>query len=427
MVNHKKYYFTAIAYAHNDYSTFDPTDFENTQQSPYLQGRRNIRTYTGIPHKSEPDATIINAQYGDAPQITRIDGEGMGGNFIELTQESIEAICASGSQEQFKYQSNAGPFNVKVYDPLRLQGGTYTLKLTDSDMSDDELKEPIGWVLEGNGVTITNEKPVGSAYEQLIPELGISISVGQVGEVFSDPLVTNGFLGARIEYADAGGPEWYGAMADDAFGFLSNFIKTSAGEPDEDKDPNKVFSNVLGGAWSPFYLTTATPFAIGGGQDFFITPRPDNSFINTQFNQGGGKRIRALPNVDIVLTSDKSKWSRCVVVNTFSEFYADIGGIPMPNSDEDHFSLRTAQSVNKDGQPDGSGTGMSWFPGYAINVESGERLNVFFGENTLYGSDFLPTPDPSGNDMIWNPSTFVAVSDQPASIAEFSFGGQHHV
>ncbi len=428
LVNHKKYYFRAIAYAYNDYATFDPADFENTQQSPYLQGRRNIKTYTGIPHKSEPDGTVINTSYGSAPEIKRIDGEGMGGNFIELTPESIEAICASGKEEQFKYQSNAGPFDVKVYDPLKLQGGTYTLRLTDGDMSDDELKEPIGWILEGNGISITNEKPVGSAYEQLIPELGISISVGQVGEVFSDPLLTNGFLGATAEYAGAGGPEWYGAIGDDVIGAFTNFIKTSAGEPDEAKDPNKVYSNVLGGAWSPFYLTTADPFAIGGGQDVFITPRPDNSFITTQFNQGGGARIRALPNVDIVLTSDKSKWSRCVVVNTFPESYVDFGGIPMPNDDEDHFSVRSAPSVGKDGLPDGSGTGESWFPGYAINVETGERLYVFFGENTFYNTPDSPINDNSGNDMLWNPSTLLDVDGPPlTSIVEASLGAQHYI
>jgi hypothetical protein len=42
-------------------------------------------------------------------------------------------------------------------------------------------------------------------------------------------------------------------------------------------------------------------------------------------------------------------------------------------------------------------TGMSWFPGYAIDVETGTRLNMAFGENSwLNGSN--------GNDMKWNPT-----------------------
>ena len=426
LVNHKKYYFTAVAYAYNNYLPFDPNNFENTQKSPYLRGRRNITTYTGIPHKNEPEnGTIINAQYGDAPEITRIDGEGMGDTFLELTEASISAICESGKEETFTYQTDAGPFEVKVFDPLRLQGGTYTLKLVDDDLTDDELKDPINWILEGNGVTVTSDKPVGSAYEQLIPELGISISVGQSGEVYDDPATTNGFFGATATYADPSGVPWYTNVADDAFGFPSNYIKTSAGEPDELKDPNRVYSTILGGTWTPFYLTTASPFAIGGGVDWFVTPRPSNSFINGQFTTNGNKRRNALPNVDIVLTSDKSKWSRCIVVSSFTEFYADVGGIP--EEDDSFFKIRNAPSVGKDGQPDSTGNGMSWFPGYAINVETGERLNMFFSENTFYGGDFLPEPDATGVDMIWNPSTFFSVTENPTSIAELSFGAQHHI
>jgi len=40
LVNNKKYYFRAIAYAYNNFLPFDPTDFENTQQLPYLTGSR---------------------------------------------------------------------------------------------------------------------------------------------------------------------------------------------------------------------------------------------------------------------------------------------------------------------------------------------------------------------------------------------------
>ncbi len=429
LINHKKYYFTAVAYAHNDFLTFDPNNFENTQQTPYLQGRRNIQTYTGIPHKNEPEnGTVINTQYGNSPEITRIDGEGMGGNFLELTDESRELICETTKQERFTYQVNAGPFDVQVYDPLRLKSGTYTLRLIDDDFESTDLKDTIGWILEGNGIDpVKNEKPVGSAYEQLIPELGISISVGQSGEVYDDPTSNNGFFGASVDYADPDGPMWYTNVRDDGFGFVSNYIKTNAGEPDEALDPNRVYSQVLGGAWAPFYLTTASPFAIGGGIDWFVTPRPDNSFINGQFTTNDNRRRNALPNVDIVLTSDKSKWTRCIVVNSFTEFYEDpdIGGIPP--DDDAFFRIRNAPSVDQNGQPDGTGNGMSWFPGYAVNVETGERLNMFFGENTFYGGDFLPEPDATGVDMIWNPSTFFSITPNPASIAELSFGAQHHI
>jgi len=161
LINHKKYYFTAVAYAYNNYAEFDPVNFEVTQQSPYLQGRRNIKTYSGIPHKNQPEnGTTIRSQYGDAPEITRIDGEGIGGVFLDLTAESVESILENGSQETFTYKENAGPIDVKVYDPLNLKEGTYTLRLIDNDFESTELQDTIGWLLEGNGLSIMNEKPV---------------------------------------------------------------------------------------------------------------------------------------------------------------------------------------------------------------------------------------------------------------------------
>jgi len=59
--------------------------------------------------------------------------------------------------------------------------------------------------------------------------------------------------------------------------------------------------------------------------------------------------------------------------------------------------LRKSQSVDKYGNPDGSGTGMGWFPGYAIDLETGARLYLAFGENSFLGAE-------NGADMIWNPS-----------------------
>ena len=54
-------------------------------------------------------------------------------------------------------------------------------------------------------------------------------------------------------------------------------------------------------------------------------------------------------------------------------------------------------SVDKDGKQIPGSYGLSWFPGYAINVETGERLNIVFGEDSS-----LPTEN--GADMIWNPT-----------------------
>jgi hypothetical protein len=59
--------------------------------------------------------------------------------------------------------------------------------------------------------------------------------------------------------------------------------------------------------------------------------------------------------------------------------------------------------------------GMSWFPGYAINHETGSRLNIMFGENSwLVGEN--------GRDMIWNPTG--NIYDNAFNPL---FGGQHYI
>jgi hypothetical protein len=58
---------------------------------------------------------------------------------------------------------------------------------------------------------------------------------------------------------------------------------------------------------------------------------------------------------------------------------------------------------------------MGWFPGYAINLETGERLNIMFGENSWLAAD-------NGRDMLWNPSArYFDALGQPV------FGGMHYV
>ena len=76
--------------------------------------------------------------------------------------------------------------------------------------------------------------------------------------------------------------------------------------------------------------------------------------------------ISFLPSVDIVITDDKSKWTRCPVIEMGRSQSLNVGGAA-PGA------LRESPSVNKDGEEDGTGTGMGWFPGYAIDLESGAR------------------------------------------------------
>ena len=87
--------------------------------------------------------------------------------------------------------------------------------------------------------------------------------------------------------------------------------------------------------------------------------------------------------------------------------------------------------------PDGDGIGMGWFPGYAIDVETGERLNIFFGEASIYGgTEALDTlfrnKKAPGRDMMFNPTSdgfikFPGDYDIPPVSWNFAFGGMHMV
>ena len=58
---------------------------------------------------------------------------------------------------------------------------------------------------------------------------------------------------------------------------------------------------------------------------------------------------------------------------------------------------------------------MGWFPGYAIDVETGMRLHMAFGENSFLGGD-------NATDMVWNPSDRI-VDNNGLPV----FGGQHAI
>ena len=115
-----------------------------------------------------------------------------------------------------------------------------------------------------------------------------------------------------------------------------------------------------------------------------------------------------MPSVNIVITSDKSKWTRCPVVELGRTSALNVGAA-------DPGGLRKSPSVDKNGNADGTGTGMGWFPGYAVDLESGARLYMAFGENSFLGGE-------NGADMIWNPTDkFVSNVGTPL------MGGMHPI
>jgi len=125
LVNHKAYYFSVVAYAYNA-----KDDFEIN----YLLGRNNIRRYTAVPHKIDPEfsGTVVNSSFGDGPAITKINGLGNSANYLELDESTIEEIIVNGSVDQPVYQPGFGPVDVKIYDPVFVPNAKFRLKFEDS-------------------------------------------------------------------------------------------------------------------------------------------------------------------------------------------------------------------------------------------------------------------------------------------------------
>ena len=234
--------------------------------------------------------------------------------------------------------------------------------------------------------------------EQIIPQWGISVQILQNKYTVSAPNKFTDPLSSSISFADSS-QRWLSFITDQDSYTPSNWIRlgtatdnTAVGSPqytapicynDEiGVDPNKLYSKLLDGGIAPSRI-------VGYQCDFM--PLAYYGYSSGTYGSKYLSQIAYTPSVDIVITSDKSKWTRCPVFELGRDVNLTVGGATAG-------SLRKSQSVGKDGQADNSGTtGMGWFPGYAIDLESGARLNMAFGENSFLQVD-------NGADMVWNPS-----------------------
>ncbi len=456
LINHKQYYYTVVAYAFNEYLPYDPEDPAGKfgQKQPYLPGRKNIKTYTAIPHMII-NGEIMNSTYGDGPGISRIEGQGNDGLILEFTQETVDSILSKSFAYNLHYKNGFGPVSIKVIDPLNVKAGKYTVKFDTLFLKQNQGVTGNGALVAGGdtaswitGIWRLIDQSNGKIYEadafiekqneQLFLDLGISLDLKaiyypgpyKVGakpdnntlisiyEILSD---NNGILTSSAEYADSS-VRWLSGVEDnDVPGDPRNWIRAGtyqgdlAGSNDWNMptyaaDPNGVYEKIALGTWAP-YLLTAT-----NDQD---NVGPALSLLSKQ-----SSRLEDIASVDIVLTPEKSKWSRAVVVEMCPDKTLSQGI-------RERFKFRAAPSVDKNGKPAAPGSGpsdepddpnyisdssMSWFPGYAINLETGERLNIVFGEDSWLAED-------NGRDMQFNPTSTLF---DPIS-RKARFGGKHYV
>jgi hypothetical protein len=77
-----------------------------------------------------------------------------------------------------------------------------------------------------------------------------------------------------------------------------------------------------------------------------------------------------LHDVDIIITSDQSKWTRCPVIEMNDQ------PTQCEYTNDDVMHMRSDPSVGKDGltRCKSGTTGFGWFPGYAIDVNTGYSI-----------------------------------------------------
>ena len=279
----------------------------------------------------------------------------------------------------------------------------------------------------------------------------------------------NGVIGSSIEYTDPS-YQWMSGIRDiDVPSSYLNWIRsgsyvemgnsayndynmssTQYGSTGQSQpwDPNENWEKIANRSW------TTPMFATNTKHTSHVDPGP----------VAPGGRVDSLfkftTSIDVVFTADKSKWTRCPVIEMCLDPTLSENGVA-------RFNLRKHASVDKDGNPymikdennkdipfnlwsqagDAQyvsnnpedpnfigAQGMGWFPGYVIDVENGVRLNVAFGEDSyledLGGRDMIFNPakvqkataeDPTGLLQEYDPAIFRGADNDPV------FGGKHFV
>jgi hypothetical protein len=385
-------------------------------------------------------------------EITLLDGTGNMLQDLELTAETVDKILQDGSAETPTYERTKGPIIVEIADTANHATGHFRLWFRNFS----EGQEYIDWVIyqhEYKGgeiidsvhstetilidgvhyiekweffVQVNNYLPSCGDFNINCPSRERTQTMIAADMVFKEniPWLTgvHNLRGWMPQYwitdiRKLSLHEFYDASSDlnnphcyNGFSRVNNDYR---------------YSNLIGGIIAP--ATTVRINDCG-----FMPVQTPNQFginaANYQVIRFNEQAPYFHPSIDIVLTPDKSKWTRCPVIELNNDPALSLqdpsfGDTPLPGL------LRQSKSTDKAGRqlgdagynaqeanPNGDQpVGMGWFPGYAIDVESGRRLNMAFGENSLLINQ-------NGGDMQWNPT-----SNMYNSVGAPLFGGQHAI
>lgn len=350
-------------------------------------------------------------------------------------QNSEGTTIIDAVDDQFSIAGDS-PFLVLSNDESDLIGSTiitggaeWKLEVTESE--DDNV--PVGRVYDSEGpIYIYNEQAIGgwekaaigaTTDESWVDEYPLGFTVGVRQAV--NPDRGNAFIEASLEHS-SGQNIWLTTIPDSEGESFFNWIRSGTFEDlayytdylGFDSESN--YEGILGGGIAPYSLVAHQDgYYSDADGSVSIAMSPGCSDCYT--NDIPTNLLSEVNGIDLVITSDKTLWSRAAVVDICRSCEGTAGGAAKNN-------LRDAPSLDIDGnlETDSSvkSTGMSYFPGYAIDVDTGERLNIMFGENSRLGTD-------NGRDMLWNPSDnlFESVGSGPgnAGLNNFRAGGEHYV
>ncbi len=441
-VNYRTYYFVAIAFAYNNFRTFRYEIADSTQITPYLESAhtangRNIPVVSAMPNPNTGfTGEMLSSDYGDGVIIKRIEGIGNGGNYTAFNDTTENAILRAPDYQstQPTYAAGRGPIDIKVVDPQQVKAMDWELWITSNVASDTLPNRGItaasgGWILKtstGEVIAQNSFKGIATPNEQIIEKYGLAINISQSGRAGDTLSSQNGLISSDITFADPNNIWMAGVQDAEVQTSPLNWIRSGTLEQPKNNppcnyadvgvtaggrinpDPQQFYESLLPGStlnkgsWAPIKLAVVEP---SGNCGFGVANQ-----------RMYASNMSTLQSVDVVFTSDKSKWTRCVVMELQDETSLSDGHTAK-------FALRSHQSWN--GDLDGSGrpiyskvsgdTGFSYFPGYAINQETGQRLNIVFGEDSYLKTD-------NGADMLWNPSSTLLTSQNGVA-----FGGKHYV
>jgi hypothetical protein len=380
LINHKTYYFIVVPYAYGITAKKDTGDKKDQYSAQFLPSRKT-KVFSVIPRISNPrfGGSELRAEVGSGPKIIRMSGRGNGGNLVDFDYEAFakaeSGIISNYVWENPVYNKAQGPLKITILDPFKIQDKEFELRFKNSSFTagGDER-----WEMKNvSDPSDSYQSYTGFVnYEQVFKDLGFSINIDN--NVFipgSNGLNNNGLLLDTIIYSK--GNPWIDGIRNGIDG------KWSPQKTDSFNSGGIYTTEVLNGIVMPLrYVLPAGLIAPIVESNGAITKQASLEYLN---------------GINVVLTSDESKWSECIVVETGFKNSLNEGGA------NKFFNLRK-NANNVFGLPQGK----SKFPGYAIDVETGERLNIFFGE---------ASGDSTGNnstDMLYNPT-----SDKS------NFGGTH--